>query len=416
MKQYEHLLREKFENMEFLKLLNQETVEHSDKEKDSLEDVQNSISKLYNDMYGYFGDRISKCLPDLDEKYDIKQKVFTPKFKEKLISLSDADASKSGEELLKEFMEQVKQQQQLDREKAEKERIQRLMNEEKRARDRKHHEEHQRLMEAGKKRLEEIRQAEIEREREEMERLKHETRRNKKVAEERISKMLKEDSDDDFGEDAFIPYRPVRKRTKSQVQYFPPESPDSNEDDPSYALPGTSKVGDHKKGIKLKIITRPGKLPNVKIEAQAKETKKASPHSYPSRVSPHHKEQKYSPKLSPHFHREAKSSPHSSKDKSSPHTHKDSPHYYAHKDSPAREPKYSHHSSLPQDPSETKHGKKRKASQKRKDEFEFESDPEDFPPVAFKPSNNSSEGESSEGAELRKPIKMKLKVKELSSD
>lgn len=46
-------------------------------------------------------------------------------------------------------------------------------------------------------------------------------------------------------------------------------------------------------------------------------------------------------------------------------------------------------------------------------------DPEDFPPMSFKPSYNSSEGESSEGAELRKPIKMKLKVKdskELPSD
>lgn len=416
MKQYEDLLKQKYEEMEFSELLNEEA---SAKMKDCLPDIQHSISKLYTDMYGYFGDRMTKCLQDFNEKFNLKQKVFTPKFKEKLISLSDADASKSGDELLKEFMEQVKLQQQLDKEKAEKERIQRLINEEKRERDRKHFEEHQRLMEAGKKRLEEIRLAEIEREREEMERLNHETRRNKKVAEERISKMLKEDSDDDFGEDAVIPYRRVRKRTKSQVQYFPTESPESNDDDPSYSLPGTSKGIDQKKGIKLKIITRPGKLPNVKIEAQAKEMKKSSPHSYPTKVSPHHKEQKYSPKLSPHVHREAKNSPHSSKDKSSPHTHKDSPLYYAHKDSPAPELKYSHHSSLPQDPSETKHGKKRKASQKRKDEFEFESDPEDFPPMSFKPSYNSSEGESSEGAELRKPIKMKLKVKdskELPSD
>ncbi|XP_062584524.1 TAF6-like RNA polymerase II p300/CBP-associated factor-associated factor 65 kDa subunit 6L [Saccostrea cucullata] len=426
-KQYEDLLKEKYEKLELSDLLNQEPIEDSPQSNDLIADVQSTISKLYSDMYEYFGDSLSKFMPDLNEKFNIKQKVFTPKLREKLVSLSDADASKSGEELLKEFMEQVKLQQQLDREKAEKERIQRLINEEKRARDRKHQEEHQRLMEAGKKRLEEIRQAEIEREREEMERINHETRRNKKVAEERISKMLKEDSDDDFGEAEVIPYRPVRKRTKSQVQYYPVESPDSNEDDPPYSLPGTSKGGEHKKGIKLKIITRPGKLPNVKIEAKSKESKKSSPHGYQTKVSPHHKEPKYSPKLSPHFHREAKSSPHSSREykssphthKDSPHTHKDSPYYYAHKDSPAREPKYSHHSSLPQEAGETKHGKKRKTSQKRKDEFEFESDPEDFPPLSFKPSCNSSEGESSEGTELRKPIKMKLKVKdskELSSD
>ncbi|XP_048731992.2 TAF6-like RNA polymerase II p300/CBP-associated factor-associated factor 65 kDa subunit 6L isoform X2 [Ostrea edulis] len=417
-KQYEDLLQEKYENMELSDILNQNSGDLPTLQNgNSVSDAQSTISKLYNEMYEYFGDSMTKYIPDFNEKFHIRQKVFTPKLKEKLISLSDADSFKSGEELLKEFMEQVKLQQQLDKEKAEKERIKRLINEEKRARDRKHFEEHQRLMEAGKKRLEEIRLAEIEREREEMEKLKHETRRNKKVAEERISKMLKDDSDDDFGEDAVIPYRPVRKRTKSQVQYYPVESPDSNEDDPSYSLPGTSKGGEHKKGIKLKIITRPGKLPNVKIEAQSKESKKSSPLNYQTRVSPHHKEPKYSPKLSPHVHREAKNSPHSSKEyKSSPHTHKDSPHY-AHKDSP--EPKYSHHSSLPQDPGEAKHGKKRKISQKRKDEFEFESDPEDFPPMSFKPSCNSSEGESSEGAELRKPIKMKLKVKdskELTSD
>lgn len=70
-------------------------------------------------------------------------------------------------------------------------------------------------MEVGKKRLEEIRFVEIEREREEMERFNYEIRRNKKVVEERILKMLKEDSDDDFGEDVVIFYRRVRKRIKS---------------------------------------------------------------------------------------------------------------------------------------------------------------------------------------------------------
>lgn len=98
MKQYEDLLKQKYEEMEFSELLNEEA---SFKIKDSLPDIQHSISKLYTDMYEYFGDRMIKCLQDFNEKFNLKQKVFTPKFKEKLISLSDADASKSGDELLK---------------------------------------------------------------------------------------------------------------------------------------------------------------------------------------------------------------------------------------------------------------------------------------------------------------------------
>ena len=414
-------------------------------------DLQQTTADFYAEMYEYFGDSLTIRLPLMSEKIDLKSKVFLPRKDETLVSLSDQDAAKSGEELLAEFMVQVKIQQKLDKERMERERLQRQIDYERRERERRQIQEHQRLMEAGKKRLEEIRQAEIAREKEEMERLEHEQRRNKKIAEARISKMLQSDDEDDF-EEQFVRYQPKRVRSRSQVQYQEVDvdqdvemKSENSDTEASYAAASGSNVdlkstvSDHGKGIKLKIIARPGKHhPNLKIktvETMAKEAKKASQHQHKTKSSPHHRETKHSPhyqreiKNSPHLYKEAKhsplmqreskDSPHHRESKSSPHVHResrDSPHYRDIKHSPHtpsshRESKTSpHHRDL----KDQKHAKRKKSGQKsdRKDEFEFESDPEDFTPFSFKSHHYSSEGESSDGASQRKPLTLKLKVKD----
>jgi hypothetical protein len=54
-----------------------------------------------------------------------------------------------------------------------------------------------------------------------------------------------------------------------------------------------------------------------------------------------------------------------------------------------------------------------KSSAKVYDEFEFESDPEDFKPLPFKNAQYySSEGESSDGAGNHKRLTLKIKMKE----
>ncbi|KAK3093072.1 hypothetical protein FSP39_010728 [Pinctada imbricata] len=416
----------------------------------SNKDLPKSFATFYNDMYEYFGDSLAMKLPLLSEICDVKGKVFLPKKDDKLVSLSDPEAMKSGEELWEEFMEQVKIQQKLDRERMERERMQRQIDYEKRERERRLQEEHHRLMEAGKKRLEEIRQAEIAREKEEMERLEHEQRRNKKIAEQRISKMLQSDDEDDF-EDEFVPYhKPKRFRQRSMVQYSElPEDADvemrsdiSDEEQGSSASAASNvdlavKPG---QGIKLKIITRPGKHhPNIKVktlEPTHKEAKKTSHHPHKTKSSPHNVEAKHSPhhqreaKSSPHLYKESKSSPlayreskdspHQRESKSSPHIYresKDSPHYRESKHSPHSHSAYKEAKSSPhshRDVKDPKHSKRKKSGQKsdRKDEFEFESDPEDVPPFSFKSHHYSSEGESSDGTGQRKPLTLKLKVKD----
>ena len=73
---------------------------------------------FYNEMYEYFGDSLAMQLPDMPE---LKCIVFKPTPKEISVSLTDPETSKSGEELLDEFMEQVKIEEEIERKRKEQE-------------------------------------------------------------------------------------------------------------------------------------------------------------------------------------------------------------------------------------------------------------------------------------------------------
>ena len=81
-----------------------------------------SPAAFYNEMYEYFGDSLSMQLPEMPE---LKCIVFKPTLKEVTISLADPETSKSGEELLDEFMEQVKIEEEMEKIRKEQERLQR---------------------------------------------------------------------------------------------------------------------------------------------------------------------------------------------------------------------------------------------------------------------------------------------------
>ena len=79
-----------------------------------------SPSAFYNEMYEYFGDSLSMQLPEMPE---LKCIVFKPVLKEVTVSLADPETNKSGEELLDEFMEQVKIEEEIEKIRKEQERL-----------------------------------------------------------------------------------------------------------------------------------------------------------------------------------------------------------------------------------------------------------------------------------------------------
>ncbi|XP_041353435.1 eukaryotic translation initiation factor 5B-like [Gigantopelta aegis] len=122
--------------------------------------LDKSPSDFYKELHEYFGDSLSVKLPIMDVS-----KVFKPvKTKEK-INLSDPEGSKTGEQLLEDFMEQVRIQQKLDEERREREEKERIERE----------------------RLEKIRQ-----EQERLERLKREEEEKKRKEEERKRREMEE--------------------------------------------------------------------------------------------------------------------------------------------------------------------------------------------------------------------------------
>ena len=80
--------------------------------------IDKSPCAFYNEMIEYFGDSLAMQLPDMPE---LKCIVFKPTPKEITVSLGDTDANKSGEELLDEFMEQVKIEEEIERKRKEQE-------------------------------------------------------------------------------------------------------------------------------------------------------------------------------------------------------------------------------------------------------------------------------------------------------
>ena len=77
-----------------------------------------SPSAFYCEISEYFGDSLCVRLPEIPE---LKSTVFKPSNKEVNMSFSDSEANKSGEQLLDELMEQIKQEKEASRKKKERE-------------------------------------------------------------------------------------------------------------------------------------------------------------------------------------------------------------------------------------------------------------------------------------------------------
>ncbi|XP_052097858.1 myb-like protein X [Mytilus californianus] len=428
-----------------------------------------SVTKFYSEMYDYFGDSLTLQLPNLAETIDFKKTFFKPSKKDELISLADPEAAKTGEELLDEFMEQVRVQEeirkaQLEREKLEKIRI---------ARDKQEQEERNKMLrEKEERRRQERRRAELERElilkrKEEEERLRmlkvqeeqrlkilkeqeekrrvmkeqEEKRRVLKEQEEKKLRTMKEQEEKKLRtlkeqedkksrtlkEQEDKKLRIMKEQEEQRLKMMKEQeeqrlkmmkeheeeraqrkdltvlnSSNSEEEDTVPAFIDSPMQSDQSfvkseptQGIKLKITRGPNKNLHVKTVETMSPPQKSSPNPKHA-MSPLYK---HSPKSSSPLY---KSSPKSHKSELSPH--------YKHS------PKHSH-SSKSKDSKDSKHSKKKKqvakSAAKVYDEFEFESDPEDFKPLPFKKSHYySSSGESSDGAGNRKPLTLKIKMKE----
>lgn len=400
-----------------------------------------SVTKFYSEMYDYFGDSLTLQLPNLAETFDFKKSVFKPSKKDELISLADPEAAKTGEELLDEFMEQVRVQEeirkaQLEREKLEKIRI---------AREKQEQEERNRMLrEKEEKRRQERRRADLERElilkrKEEEERLRmlklqeeqrliilKEQEEKRKVMKEQEDKKLRTMKEEEkrrvIKEHEEKKLRTMKEEEKRKVMKEQEEQRlrlikeqeqkaqrkdltvvnSSNSEDEDTVPAFLDSPSDQSfvkseptQGIKLKITRGPNKNLHVKTVETMSPPQRSSPNPKHA-MSPLYK---HSPKSSSPLY---KSSPKSHKSELSPH--------YKHS------PKHSH-SSKSKDSKDSKHSKKKKqvskSAAKVYDEFEFESDPEDFKPLPFKKSHYySSEGESSDGAGNRKPLTLKIKMKE----
>ncbi|KAJ8308361.1 LOW QUALITY PROTEIN: hypothetical protein KUTeg_013235 [Tegillarca granosa] len=146
--------------------------------------LHTTVGQFYNEMYEYFGDSLSMRLPDLNEKVSLKSKVFKPAKKEIYVKLSDSEALKSGDDLLEEFMEQVRIQEKIDKERREQEKIEK----ERLEKERKKREEEDKKRKEEEKKLEKIRQAKLEKERQ---RQQEEEQRLAKIRKEELERELK---------------------------------------------------------------------------------------------------------------------------------------------------------------------------------------------------------------------------------
>lgn len=79
---------------------------------------EKTIYELYKELYDYFGDSLCIKLPPVKTDH-----VFKPIKKETVVTLTDVNSGKTGEELLDEFMEQVRIQEEIDRVRREEERV-----------------------------------------------------------------------------------------------------------------------------------------------------------------------------------------------------------------------------------------------------------------------------------------------------
>lgn len=329
--------------------------------------LQSSVARFYKEMYEYFGDSLAVRLPLLYDKIDLKGKVFVAKKTEKTVSLTDPEAAKSGDQLLADFMEQVRIQEILDKERRERERIENARLEVLR----KQREEQERIQRERQEMIDRMKQAEQDKQAHELELLRqHHMRRSAELLEiekQRHKDMLNQtkkdlrvlkkpsykevdtdDEEDEFGDDRrrLVPVKPPQLPQPAR-EGEPGE--DANYPGSSQAHLAVSTVSDTSEGIKLKFVRRPP------LKIQIKPIAVPSP--------------------------------------------------------PSRDQKDTKHS-----------GKKRKQSQKTStsstasnfDAYEFiESDPEDFKQqLSFKPHYYSSEGENSDGAGNKKPLTLKLKVKD----
>ncbi|XP_064600428.1 TAF6-like RNA polymerase II p300/CBP-associated factor-associated factor 65 kDa subunit 6L [Liolophura sinensis] len=227
---------------------------------------------FYKDMYGYFGDSLAMRLPKLN-----LQHVFKPTKKEALVSLRDKEIDgKTGEDLLENFMQQVRIQQIKEAEerkkREERERLLaierhkqliRAMEEERRRKD----EKLRRIKEAERKRhLEELRRNELQHQEEITRQYGQQPTLMRQAAhypsfEYDGPSDAEEEQDVDVEETSSRSPESEKSEDKSEEEqpYFP--------SDPSHMnLTVKSTVSDPTKGIKLTISKRPKMATHVREE------------------------------------------------------------------------------------------------------------------------------------------------------
>ncbi|KAK6182553.1 hypothetical protein SNE40_010208 [Patella caerulea] len=270
--------------------------------------VVKSPQELYQELYEYFGDSLTVRV-DKTAEINFKE-IFPPLKDDVLVSLSDADGAKSGEALLEEFMEQVRVQEILDREKKvqeEKERIirekmeakQRIVQQQRDAEEKKRRqiqellkqkqeeelarqrweEEMKKREEAVRKEREKRRRIERRKREEERRRLEEERRREELMVTSRVPRReaslvvnYKEDDDDidvEADDDSdYVPDRPVVIERKSDHSdntdeynsdkgYNPPPPPPPYPGPSQESVALTSTITNPGGGIKIKIKRQP---------------------------------------------------------------------------------------------------------------------------------------------------------------
>ncbi|KAK0042289.1 TAF6-like RNA polymerase II p300/CBP-associated factor-associated factor 65 kDa subunit 6L [Biomphalaria pfeifferi] len=135
-----------------------------------------NVKDLYTELYEYFGDSLSNCLPLVETHH-----VFKAQKKDQVVNLGDSNSGKGGEELLENLMEQIKLQEKLEAERREREIL------EQKEREQREREQRARQMLEQMKKVEEERKKRLKREEEEQKRRRlemEETERLKKLKEE----------------------------------------------------------------------------------------------------------------------------------------------------------------------------------------------------------------------------------------
>ncbi|XP_071079391.1 TAF6-like RNA polymerase II p300/CBP-associated factor-associated factor 65 kDa subunit 6L [Haliotis cracherodii] len=260
--------------------------------------------EIYKELYEYFGDSLSRRMPEPKQRH-----MFKPEKKEEMVKLFEGEGAKSGEQLLEDFMEQVRIQQKLEKERREREekerrerekiemerrereRIERMKREEEERRQRviqerlrrEEEEKRRKLYEEQQRRQDEMRRVYEEKQRREIEkqtRLYEESQRTqfpdtrRRIPRQPPVTYPNEDEEDD---DDFLMEEEEEVHGEADSEYslsgeeggsgkrekWDEESEESEEksEEESFEEPQTmavTSISDPNKGIKLKIKRQPG--------------------------------------------------------------------------------------------------------------------------------------------------------------